>query len=370
MSTDAPDPIDELLEAADRLSDPAAQIDLVQQAVGMADARGDLDRGFAARRQLADLAAHALRYDLYGVTFAWLFAQAGRRPDRFPVADLLGHYQDVITKLVNFPEFPRAQYEALFQDVRRHFVGHGFSLRPLYVGRRAVAIDFGDPAMGRAADREWPRHPRDRHSNDPGMEAVRQIQFEAFLGDMDAAVRIADRWFAGGGRTAWYDPLMAGEALLPLLQAGRAADAVALHRRTWRAVRPGAGYDWSRGPHLSLLGLTGNLDRGARLFQALLPVALSQPDPLSRYHFLEHALVLFRQLVPGRSRPIRLRVPESVPWHDPGGRYEPAPVLAWIEREAGAIARQFDQRNGNTYHAGLLAERRGMDRLARPVPAE
>lgn len=366
--TNATHPIDLLLDAADRLSDTAAQIDLVERAVGMADARGDVDRGFAARRRLVDLAAYAMRYDLYGVTFAWLFAQAGRRPDRFPVADLLGGYQDVISKLVNFPEFPRAQYEALFDDVRQHFVEHGFSLRPLYVGRRSVAIDFGDPEMARAADREWRRHRRDAHSDQPGMEALRQLEFEDFVGDFEAAVRTADRWFSDPRRAAFFDDQMAGDSLLPLLRLGRAADAAALHRRSWRKIRPGHGYNWSWGPHLSFLGLTGNLDRGVRLFQTLLPIALGQADLLSRFHFLEHALVLFRRLAADRPGPIRICVPESVPWRGPYGRYEPAAVLAWIEQEAEAIARQFDARNGNTYHVDLLGERRSMDRFAQPYP--
>jgi hypothetical protein len=361
--TDATDPIDRLLEAADRLSDTAAQIDLVEQAVGMADARGDVDRGFAVRRKLVDLAAYAMRYDLYGITFAWLFAHAVRRPDRFPVADLLGRYQDVINKLVNFPEFPRAQYETLFEDVRRHFVEHGFSLRPLYFGRRSVAIDFGDPVMARAADRERRRHPPDAHSDPPGMEALRQLEFEDFVGDFKAAARTADRWFVTPRREAFYDDQIAGDALLPLLRLGRAADAVALHRRSWRKIRPGQGYWWSWGPHLSFLGLTNNPDRGVQLFQTLLPVALGQPDLLSRFHFLEHALVLFRRLAADRPGAVRLRVPDSVSWYDPDGRYEPAPILAWIEQEAEAIARQFDARNGNTHHVDLLAERRAMDRF-------
>jgi hypothetical protein len=366
--TDATDPIDRLLDAADRLTDTAAQIDLVEQAVGIADARGDVDRGFAVRRKLVDLAAYAMRYDLYGVTFAWLFAQAGRRPDRFPVADLLGRYQDVINKLVNFPEFPRAQYETLFEDVRRHFVEHGFSLRPLYVGRRSVAIDFGDPAMARAADREWRQHRRDAQCDSPGMEALRQLEFEDFVGDFEAAARTVDRWFDDPRREVFYDDQIAGDALLPLLRLGRAADAVALHRRSWRKIKPGQGYWWSWGPHLSFLGLTGNLERGVRLFQTLLPVALGQPDLLSRFHFLEHALVLFRRLAADRPSAVRMGVPDSVPWHDPDGRYKPSAVLGWIEREVEAIARQFDARNGNTYHVDLLAERRAMDRFTRPCP--
>ena len=30
----------------------------------------------------------------------------------------------------------------------------------------------------------------------------------------------------------------------------------------------------------------------------------------------------------------------------------------------------FDERNGNTYHVNLLAERRAMDRVAQPVPID
>jgi hypothetical protein len=222
--------------------------------------------------------------------------------------------------------------------------------------------------MARAADRKWRRHRRDAHSDSPGMEALRQLKFEDFVGDFEAAARTIDRWFADPWRAAFFDDQMAGHALLPLLRLGRAADAVALHRRSWRKIRPGHGYNWSWGPHLSFLGLTGNRDRGVRLFQTLLPVAFGQPDLLSKFHFLEHALVLFRRLAADRPNAIRLRVPDSVPWHDPAGRYKPAAVQGWIEREAEAIARQFDARNGNTYHVDLLAERRDMDRFAGPCP--
>jgi hypothetical protein len=274
----------------------------------------------------------------------------------------LFHYQNVINKLVNFPEFPRSQYEALFEDVRRHCINHGFSLRTLYLGRRSVALDFGDQEMGREADHEWRRHRRDSMSASVGHETGNQINFDNFMFDDAAAARTADAWFANPRRKSEYDEWIGGEALLPFLRLGRVSDAKALYDRLRRALRPTTGYLWHWGPYLSFPALTGDLDWGVKLFETLLPIAMGQSDLLSRFHFHEHAIVLFRQLAAERPKQIRLRVPTSMQWQSPESHYEPAQILSWINSEAVEIARRFDERNGNAFYAELLDRQRNLER--------
>jgi hypothetical protein len=202
----------------------------------------------------------------------------------------------------------------------------------------------------------------------PGFEAGRQIEYENFLRDDPAAAASVRKWFADPRRERWCDDWLCGESLLPLLRLGRVEEAAGYHRQSWKTIRPGNGYQWFWGPHLSFLALTDNLDRGVRLFQSMLPAAFDQADRLSQLHFLEHALVLFRRLAAVRTKAVRLRVPPSLSWHDPGGRYAPSAVLGWIEETATDIARKFDERNGNGYHAELLEYRRGMVQAVRPYP--
>jgi hypothetical protein len=317
---------------------------------------------------LIDLAAQGLRYDLYGVTFSWCFSQAQRQPERFSVGELLFHYQDVISKLVNFPEFPRSQYELLFTEVRGLFEKYGYSLRSLYRGRRAVAQDFGDREMAREADQEWRRYPRDSMSYSFGYEVSEQINFEVFLRNDDDAARTANNWFADQGRQTFFDALIAGEALLPLFRLGRMKEAIELHKHVRRAIRPDTGFIWHWGPILSFLGLTQNLGLGVRQFEKLLPIATGQTDLLSRFHFHEHATVLFRQLSDVHKKAIRLRVSPSQPWYDAKGKYEPREILQWVDNEVDEIARRFDERNGNTCYVDLLRDQRELGDLAQSIP--
>jgi hypothetical protein len=75
----------------------------------------------------------------------------------------------------------------------------------------------------------------------------------------------------------------------------------------------------------SFLALTDNVDRGVRVFQTLLSAAFEQPDLLSRFHFLEHALVLSP-----RREPTGASASESL--HDP--KSHTAAEFAWIEETA------------------------------------
>src|SRR5262249_5055056 len=97
-------------------------------------------------------------------------------------------------------------------------------------------------------------------------------------------------------------------------------------------------------------------------------IAMGQSDLLSRFHFYEHAVVLFCELVNVHKEAIRLRVPPHLPWYDPSGKYEPKDILKWIDAEAGDIARRFDERNGNAFYAEWLRYQRESVERAQSIP--
>ncbi len=349
-----PDAVAELIEAADSLPFGRSRLEVLEQAARVADAHRDVAAGFAVRRRLIDEAAFCMRYDLYAVAFVWCLAAARAEPERFSLADLLDRYQHVIGKMVNFPDVGREQYEALFTDVVRELGAHGFSLRTVYLERRSVAIDFADREMAEGADREWRRQRRDELSASVEFELARQLEHECFRADNEAAVRVVDEYFARRRRDRAYDPWFCGISLLPLLLAGREADAAALYPNAAQATARGAGYIWSQGCHLEYLGRVGDFGRGVREFEAQLPAALAQPDPLSRYYCLRPALLLFERMAAKGVRTVDLKPPRGVPWGKARGVYEVSAVRDWIAAEASAIAAQFDRRNGNGYYTEWL----------------
>lgn len=354
MSDALPRAVAELLDAADRMPSGAARLEVLDQAVRAADVHRDVPAGFVARRRLIDEAATGLRYDLYAAAFSWCLAAAGDDPARFPPAGLLGHYQHVIGKVVNFPEVTRAQYDDLFADVVRQFRAHGFSLRTAYLERRGVAIDFGDRAMAEEADRAWRLFPRDALSVSREFETLRQVLHERFLGNDEAAVEVADEHFARRDRDAWCDAQIGSYALLPLLCVRRAADAAAHYRRAARVTRSGSGYAWHLASQLEYLAVIGDVPAGLRALQAQLPVALGQPDPLSHYYFLRPAALLLDRLREAGPRAVRLSAACGIPWVTTTGDYEADVLRGWVRGTAAEIAARFDARNGNDFYSAWL----------------
>ncbi len=363
------DAIDELIRAANALPDGEARLALTEEAVRVADSHGDIPRGYQLRQELIRLASACLRYDLYASTFSWCLSQAERDPTKFPVVDLLWWYQDVIGKLVNFPDITRAAYEELFTDAARLIRQHGYSLRGIYLERRSVGADYGSREMALEADGVWHKYPRDRLAYSIRTEAGRELQHRNFLGDWAGACEAAERYLAT--RAVRSEEWVVGEVLLPLFLVGRVADALRFHRLTEGTFRNRIGYMWHWGPHMTLLALTDNYSAGLRCFEAALPVAMAQPDLLSRFHFLEHAVVLFDRVANVRDQKVRLRVPSEFAWYSPDGMYDPAAVQAWLDTEARAAAERFDARNANDYFATSMQERRDLLRThlrSMPLP--
>ncbi len=361
------DAIDELLRAANALPDGDARLALTEEAVRVADTHGDHVRGYQLRHELIRLASACLRYDLYASTFSWCLSQAERNPTRFPIADLLWWYQDVIGKLVNFPDITRAAYEELFTDAARLIRQHGYSLRGIYLERRSVGADYGSQEMALEADAVWDKYPRDRLAYSVRTEAGRELQHRNFLGDLSGAVSAAEKYLVT--RNVRTEEWVVGEALLPLFLLSRVEDALRYHKLTEGTFKHHIGYMWHWGPHMTLLALTDNYTAGLRCFEAALPLALAQPDLLSQFHFLEHAVVLFDRVAAVRDQKMRLRVPSNVAWHSPDALYEPVTVRGWLETEARSAAERFDARNGNDYFRRSLEERRDLLRThLRSVP--
>lgn len=347
--------LDELIAAADKLPLGDAMIDLLQEAVRLADSYRDVAAGYRARLRLLESVRSSLRYDLFVTTFAWCLAIAEADPAG-GLVELLMSYEEMLEKVPNFPHITRDQFEAMFAHLTQLCLTHGRSLRGAYQSRRAAATDFGDPVMAAEADREFRKHPRpERWEWTWEWELLRQVEYETFRADDEAAARLTLRYFARRDRDReWWDPCVAGQGLLPLFRTGRVDEAAQLHRRSYRHFDAGRGYGWQWAKHLTYLTWVDRSDRGIRMFEAQLPVALAQPDPLSHFHCLFHAKVLFDRLVADGIQIVTMRAPGSVPWGSGRGKYEVGTILRWIRETTSEIAAQFDRRNGNRYYSDLL----------------
>lgn len=348
-----PDLVANLMAFADSHPVGLGRIFAREQAVQVADTLRDTAASYHTRRVLIDDASSSMRYDIYAVAFTWCLAAARDDPKRFSLVDLLDHYQHLIGKMLNFPDVSREQYESLFADVVQEYLRHGLSLRTVYLQRRSAAIDFGDRQMALTADCEWRVHRRDELSASEEFEMGWQLKHACFLEDDRAAVRVADEYFSRPLRNHRFDAWVSGLAMLPLQRLGRDSEASARYR-TAAAANPAPGYLWSRGYHVEYLAIIGDFAGGSREFEAQLPAALAQPDPLSRYYCLRPATLLFERMAAEGVRRVAFKAPPGVPIEDRCGVVEVSQLSQWVWAEAVSIATRFDKRNGNSYYSEWL----------------
>lgn len=357
--------VQRLLVESERLPLSSAKLELLQEAVRLADAHQRIDLGIQARKPLMYVARCLLRGDILAVAFTWCLAQYDRDPRQFGGRDLFWEYEMVIGQLANLPDVSRAKLEEMLDDLGRRLQATGQSLGPVHVTRRSIAADLGDRALARAAQ-EAIRQLLAQGKHDFRTDRFDEIETALFVGDEERALQLAQPILAGkfvhsrmGSETAY-----AG-LLLPLLKRQRLTEAERLVQRCLRAYRPEHCYYWSYGDLLKWWTLTNKLSRAVRSYEECQQAIHSFTDPLTRLHFALDALVLFDRLRQEERQTLSLRLPDwwpvpVVPVNE--GHYRTEQLHDWLLREARELAERFDRRNGTDYFQEQIQERRDLQR--------
>jgi len=361
----------QLLAESERLPLSSAQLELLQEAVRLADAHQRTDLGIAARWPLMTVARTLLRGDVLTVAFTWCLAEYDRDPRQFHGQHLFWQYQMVIGQLANLADVSRAKLEQLLDDLERRLQAAGRSLVPVYITQRSIAADLGDRALARAANESIRRHLLAHGGGEYVGERRDEIETAIFLGEEEEALRLAQPLLTGNlpRDGAEAEAGCSALLLLPLLKRRRFAEAERLARRCSRFFHPEQCYYWSYGDLLKWLTLTNKLGRAVRVYEGCQRAIHSFTDPLTRLHFALDAIVLFDRLRQEKRQSLPLRLPDEVPVPSSDGHYRIEALHDYLLREAGELAERFDRRNGTNYFRDQIQERRELQRWAMGKPA-
>src|SRR5262245_37254480 len=265
--TDLPRDVAEVLRRALALGDGPAKVELLEEAVGLADLLQDVTAGFEARLRLMEAALVCGSADILLVAYSWCLAQAEREPERFGLYQVLWRYRWAIVYLPTFPTISRAKIENAIADMTRRYQSAGASLRPVHLLRWKVAMKLGDGKMAASARRAWSRCRRDWLTDDEQTELVTQIDYHLFRRRWDDATRMADEYVnRSNPEPAYLDSVLSWMPVL-LLRLGRLDHAMAVHDRGYRLTTRNAALVTQAGRHIQFLALTHNFQRAVRLVE-------------------------------------------------------------------------------------------------------
>jgi hypothetical protein len=367
--TDLPADVATILAEASGLSDGPAKVELLQEAVRLADHVRDVDAGFHSRLRLMEAALVCGSADVLLIAYTWCLSQAEQEPERFSLYQVLWRYRWAIVYLPTFPEIPRAKIEDAIADMARRYRSAGASLRPVHLLRWKVAMKLGDGAMAADARRSWQRCRRDWLTDDDQTEDVTQIDYLLFRERWAEAVRASAAYIDGSVRNPAYLDSVLSWLPVPLLRLGRDGEAMAVHNRGFRLTTRNGALVTQAGRHVQFLALTHNFPRAIRLAERYLPYCV-RSDPEDQVEFYPCLVTLLSMLQRTGKATARLRLTPPCPGHRPDGRYDLKELADVYRAQAAGVAARYDARDGNDYYARQLAGLDDLLELARPIPLE
>ncbi len=353
MSVDPADRARELLDEADGVEDGAAKVQRLEEAIRLADAAGDVELGFRARRELVDAGTFGGAAEKVLVAFSWCLAQCDRDPAKFPESQLLWQWKWVVAAIFGFPQISREQIERTFEDMVRRYKRCGLNMRPVWKLRWTSALDMGEPDRVREFHAKWRRAPRDWNSDCEACDQNSHMDYLVWAKRDAQALQAARPILEGRMRCKHIPHFTHSAVLVPLFRLGRLEEAAGQHLRGYRMIARNREFLRSAAEHLHFLVVTDNLSKALRLLEKHLAWALESWEMIKVFHFHLAARLLLERLARAGWATVAVRLPREFPARRDDAAYETAALAAWFDERSRAIASDFDRRNGNGHYASL-----------------
>ncbi len=330
---------------------------LLEEAVRIADAANDVQRGFDARIELINSSNLGGSDDKMLVAFAWCLQRFDEDPDISDVYTIMWYFKWVLGHISEFARMTREQIAGLDQDYERRLKQYNYSLAPLYKLRFEISIDLGDD---RSTQQQWfdlwQSTSRDEMQDCRACETNALGAAYEHFGDLERRVSTVRPILEGRMSCLTVPETTYANVLKALVSLGRDEQAAELHRTGYRRVARREAFLRSVAEHLTYLVRIGNADKASRVFQDHLPMVLDEPNDLTRVCFLISSVCFLRHLAVVSKRPRKLAIPARAGCHREDSRYDPGELADFFEAEVTALVGQFNQRNGNDAWNSRLPE--------------
>lgn len=363
---DARSNIYELILKSYDLDEGDEQVMLLEEAVRLADATGELDLRYETRERLIHAAVFSGSTEKGIVAFTWCLAQLDKYPERFSESALLWKYKWIVSRIYHFPQVSKSQIYEMLDDLSARFQRAGCGLRVIHYFHYAIEKFFGRRDEAVKYFHLYEETPQDTLSNCEACELDDRVEFSIYNGDDERAVRLAAPLLEGRLTCTTVPRRTYAEVLLPLVRLKRLGEAARYHLKGYALIRDNRMYLERIAEHLVFLVLTENYVRALKLFETHYIWAEKSGDFLFRFHFYRAAYLLFDVLTDEARNVVKLRLPETFPRYSQSHDYQPAQLAAFFRQHAADIAARFDRRNETDAFAATLEEVHELKRLRTP----
>ncbi|MBP1905977.1 hypothetical protein J2Z32_002625 [Paenibacillus turicensis] len=341
---------DELMEEAYSLPDGKAKLDILEQAVRVADAAGDIEQGFEARSEIVEFGSfHGYPMKAL-VAFSWQLGQYDKNPELFDEYSLLWSYKWVLDRITSFADISRTQIDNLLADMKTRYLASGYSDRSYHYYKAHTFTEFGELE---AAQAEWDivkSMERDDMSDCLACEQNRLVEFMSKLGDDEGTIAAAEPILHGGMSCGEVPHVTISKVLFPLLRLGRKEEADKLQRKGYKLIKGNRDFLYHQGEHVGYLTLTDPI-KGLEVFEEYITSSMDHENPLDVMIFNAHSANLFSRLAEENIN-YQIKLPTGHPCEHLSSDVQA--LSRYFKSLALATAEKLDHRNKNSYYVTLV----------------
>lgn len=347
--------LEDLLGEAYYMDHGDAKVQVIEEAVKLADAMQDTDMAFYARMQLTEAATFAGRSERMMTSFSWCLAKYQENPEEFDdySYDLMWHFKWVTGGVSTFPHISQDEFYKLLDQMKASYQDHGYGMRPIHYTEFKHCCDTGNFERATELLTLWQECPPDDMEDCAACEADSLVSYYAELDQPEVALEKAEKIIAGEQECAEVPHITYSTLLRSLSQLGRYDEADEFHAKDYRLIRRNAEYMQQIGEHIAYLTHRGNLKKAVSLLEKHLEWISGTYEQSPRYYLLAAATHLLEQLGEGTKK---LRLPKDFALYDASNQYDVAKLADWFRAERDTLAKAFDQRNGNDYYSRRIPE--------------
>lgn len=348
------DRVKEILQEAQQLAHGDMRVQLMDEAVKLADSLQNLKIAFFCRLQLMQAAVNGGRSERLMTAFSWCLAKYKETPELFEgfAYNLLWRFKWAVDAISTFPHVSHAEFHSLLNEMKEMYLAHGYGMRAVHYLHFRYYCDIGE--FDRAAEliAEWQDSAIDDMKDCEACEIDSLVNYYADTDQAGRAVETAHVILSGEQSCMEVPHITYSTLLRSLAQLGRYDECDEVQAKDYRLIRRNPEFLHQVAEHIGYLTHRGNLTKAVALLEKHLAWIAGTFEQTPRYLFLTAAANLLTKLGDRK----RLKLPAEFEKHDEGGEYDVADLAQWFQQERDELGATFDKRNGNDHYSRRLVE--------------
>lgn len=339
--------IQKLLNQIERIESRGEQVNILAQAIQIADDNQDIEWGYDLRLELLNREIDMAYATQSLAAFAWILQAHDENPNLFNEEDFLWQYKWMMAELYDDPTVSRAQIEAALHDFETRLLRNGYGLRAIYNEQLSDALVQKDALAVQAVLEKVNSVTRDDMSDCEACEMDAEVSAILLHQGYEQAYQKALP-LLGLQFSCSHVPLRTAVNLAYAAhKAGRGQDAAKLAEQAELEVYKKEKDSSIMLSAIKLSAYFASVDpaKAKEWFERYIPWA-DGPDDRSMFQLASLAAEAMRFYDPNEV--FRLDVGPSHALYRPSPVYTASELAAHYRQEAIRLADLFDARNGNT----------------------